>query len=273
MAFKDTARRYSIEVKPGVVELLASVTTGLSIIDKSAPLMHWAVNRERMVVAEAIQRVFVDLEALVGDPEKRRSDFLKAVHGGYDAFVGAISGAKAMVKANEEALMIGTAAHAMIEWLNRKQMGEKVGPEPKVPDAALLAVEAFKDWAKAVDFTPLVIERVVYCAEPECYYAGTFDFIALVQGIRTLGDFKTSRAIYTESFLQNIAYRHAAEQCGMPTEQGIILRLPKTLEDPAFEAMPVPPTDLEDFRSCLRLWRWRRRMEGRDDYAPPESRA
>jgi hypothetical protein len=50
----------------------------------------------------------------------------------------------------------------------------------------------------------------------------------------------------------------------MPAAQGLIVRLPKLLDDPAWEVMPVPDTlGLPDFLAALRLWRWQRHMEGR----------
>jgi hypothetical protein len=64
--------------------------------------------------------------------------------------------------------------------------------------------------------------------------------------------------------LQKVAYRHAALHAGYPTNQGVILRLPKTAEDPAFEAMVVPDTvTMVDFRAALRLWHWTRQMSGK----------
>jgi hypothetical protein len=76
-------------------------------------------------------------------------------------------------------------------------------------------------------------------------------------------DWKSGKAIYPEAFLQNIAYRHAAKRAGLPSAQGLIVRLPKHLEDPAWEVMPVPTTlPLEDFLAALRLWRWQRAMNG-----------
>jgi hypothetical protein len=46
--------------------------------------------------------------------------------------------------------------------------------------------------------------------------------------------------------------------------QGLIVRLPKLVTDPAWEVMSVPTTlAIEDFRAAMRLWRWLRRMEGK----------
>lgn len=131
-----------------------------------------------------------------------------------------------------------------------------------MPAAAAWAVESWKDWAQSVALESLAIERVVYCED--CGYAGTLDLYARVKGIPTVLDWKTGRAIYPEAFLQNVAYRHAAARLGMPPEQGIIVRLPKQFDDPAWEAMHVAETvTMEDFLAALQLWRWQRRMEGR----------
>lgn len=171
---------------------------------------------------------------------------------------------KAADKEKAAAASIGTAAHALIEWQTRTMMGQDPGPELTVPDAALWAVEVWKEWAASVDFTPIHIEQVVHC--PECGYAGTVDFIAKVNGVVTLGDYKTGKAIYPEAFLQVNAYRHAADRCGMPTAQGVIIRLPKTVEDPKPEVMVVPNEECElpeAFRAAITLWRWKRTMEGK----------
>jgi hypothetical protein len=240
---RDKARFYTID---GVE--YPSVTTILDVLDKPA-LMWWAANMERRAMETALLEVLTsdgakDPDWVLGEMTKR------------------ISGAKAFLKEKDQAASIGTAAHAWIEWRTRQLLDEKVGDEPVIPDAAQWAVESWKDWAKEVDFTPLHVERVVYCRKC-CGYAGTFDWIAKVRGIVTLGDIKTSKGIYPESFLQNIAYRHAAKLLGLPTEQGMILRLPKVVSDPAFESMVVPEIPLADFQAALRLWQWKRRMEGK----------
>ena len=246
MAFKDTARFYTIEGHE-----LVSVTTAISIVDKSAPLMHWSANQERRVFQTALLNV-------LADKTKTRDQVL-------DAVIAATSGTKAFLKEQDEAAVIGTALHAWCEWRTRQMLGEKVGDEPEIPDAAMISVEAWKDWVKTVDFTPVMAERVVFCTS--CGYAGTLDWVAKVRGVLTLGDYKTSKAIYAESLLQNQAYRHAARRCGIETDQGMVLRLPKTLDDlkaaQPFEAMVVPEIPQEDFLAVKRAWEWKRRMEGK----------
>ena len=102
----------------------------------------------------------------------------------------------------------------------------------------------------------------MYC--DACGYAGTLDLYARVKGVLTVLDWKSGKAIYPEAFLQNVAYRHAAKRLGMPSAQGLIVRLPKLVDDPAWEVMPVPATlSIEDFLAAMRLWRWLRQMEGK----------
>ena len=128
----------------------------------------------------------------------------------------------------------------------------------------MVAVEAWKDWTGAVDFRPIPVERTVFCAA--CGHAGTADWIGMVAGRLTLGDYKTDGALYPEHMLQLVAYRHAATQQDLPTTAGLIVRLPKTLADPEFEfeTMWVPDAvSMEPFLAALRLWRWQRRAEGK----------
>jgi len=255
----DEGRFYSIDGRD-----YPSVTTILSVINKPA-LGPWYAKMERTAMETAILEVAMSAEK-AGHKAIATGTLL-------DAVGLALKGVKAADKVKTAAADVGTAAHALVEWHTRVMLGEDAGPEPQVPDAALLAVESWKDWCKEVDFKPLWVERVVY--HPGDGYAGTADWKGYVKGVCTLGDIKTGKAIYPEAYLQNRAYRSANEWMIAQTwkdrtqemepiaEQGIILRLPKTLEDPTFEAQFVPETSLEDFLACKRLWEWQRRAEGK----------
>ena len=245
----DRARFYWIHGRQ-----LPSVTTVLEVIAKPA-LGPWYAKEERRQLETAL------LEVLVQQGPADREAYKAFV---LEQLAGAITGVKAADRAREQAATIGTAVHAGIEWHLRTQLGEDAGAEPLLPEAAAWAVESWKDWAKSVALEPLALERVVYCED--CGYAGTMDLYARVKGIPTILDWKTGRAIYPEALLQNVAYRHAAARLGMPAEQGMIVRLPKRLDDPAWEAMTVPATiTVEEFLAALRLWQWQRRMDGKDD--------
>ena len=239
----DRARFYSI-----AGQQLPSVTTILEVIAKPG-LGPWYAKEERRYFEAAMLEVLTK-------PGARDPEYVLA------AVADAVTGVKAAEWERQKASAIGSAVHAGIEWQLRKRLGEDPGSEPRLPDAATWAVESWKDWADRVELEPLAIERVVHCTA--CGYAGTLDLYALVNGIPTVLDWKSGKAIYPEAFLQNVAYRHAAGRAGMTAVQGLIVRLPKLLADPAWEVMPVPSTlALEDFLAALRLWRWWRRMEGK----------
>jgi hypothetical protein len=226
---------------------LPSVTTILDIIAKPA-LGPWYAKEERRYFETAMLEV-------LSRPGARDPEFVLA------AVAKAVTGVKAADREKQKAAAIGTAVHAGIEWQLRRQLGEDPGPAPRLPDVAAWGVESWKDWARSVDLAPLAIERTVYCLE--CGYAGTLDLYARVKGVLTVLDWKSGKAIYPEAFLQNLAYRHAATDAGLPSAQGLIVRLPKHLGDPAREVMPVPASlTLDDFLAALRLWRWQRAMNG-----------
>jgi len=227
---------------------LPSVTTILDVIAKPG-LAPWYAKQERQYFETAMLEV-------LSKPGARDPEYVLA------AVVEAVSGVKAADRERQRASVIGTAVHAGIEWQLRTALGEDAGSEPALPEAAAWAVESWKDWASSVALEPLAIERTVYCYA--CGYAGTLDLYARVKGVLTVLDWKSGKAIYPEAFLQNVAYRHAAKRRRMPSTQGLIVRLPKLVDDPAWEVMPVPATlSIEDFLAAMRLWRWLRRMEGK----------
>ena len=226
---------------------LPSVTTILDIIAKPA-LGPWYAKEERRFFETAMLEV-------LSRPGARDPEYVLA------AVANAVTGVKAADREKQKAAAIGTAVHAGIEWELRRKLGDDAGPAPRLPEAAAWAVESWKDWARSVHLEPVAIERTVYCLA--CGYAGTLDLYARVKGILSVLDWKSGKAIYPEAFLQNLAYRHAATLAGLPSAQGLIVRLPKQLDDPAWEVMPVPATlTLEDFLAALHLWRWQRAMNG-----------
>ena len=240
MAFKDRARFYDIHGRQ-----FPSVTTVLQVIAKGEALNQWFAKMERQAFETAMLEVATRHATISGE-------FL------LDTVLDAVHGVKAADKARDSAANIGTQAHAMIEWLTRRMLGLDVDAEPVIADAAMIAVEAWKDWAKAVEFTPLHVEPVVYYEQYG--YAGRCDVIAMIEDVKTLADYKSSKAVYAEAFLQVGAYRHAGASIGLDSDAGLILRLPKTLADPTFEAVPVPDQPLDVFLSALCLWRWQRAM-------------
>jgi len=239
-------RFYFIEDSEGHEHKLPSVTTIAGAINKPA-LVGWAANQERALCIEAATALYADAATL---PHQ-----LPAA--GYQlSLEQRIGHVKAHTRARDKAADIGTQTHALIEWTLKQQIGHPVGPEPAVVDAAQWAFMAWQDWTKTVDLKPLFIETVVYDLRRS--YAGTVDLIALVNGRETVIDVKTGKKVYGEARLQNVAYRAALVEMGHSDRPpaGLIVRLPKTVDDPAFEVVEVEavPALLPTFLAARVVW-------------------
>jgi hypothetical protein len=232
----------------------------------------WAAKEERLAVMEAS----ADLHAECARQQFPRSMYLLALE-------QRVGKTKAHVKALAKASDIGTAAHTKIEWLMRRDLGQKVGPEPLVPAAAAVAVRAFEDWRAAVRLQPHLIEQTVYSRTH--VFAGTMDLLATLDSAALLAllerqgavtatlaewlraretvcaliDFKTGRGIYAEAHLQSVAYQRALAEMGHGrVDGGLIVRLPKVATDPGFEVAVVPPARalFPTFLAARQLWQW-----------------
>ena len=228
-------------------ESLPSVTHILQVIGKPA-LINWAANQERTLVMDAAADLYEDL-CKIPTPMPRTA-YLTTLQ----ARLGKV---KAHKRELEKAGEIGAQVHHLVEWNLRRELGQTVGPEPRVVDDAQWAFMSFQDWANSVDLKPKHIEQTVFSRVHG--YAGTMDLLAEVNGVLILIDFKTGKAIYAEAFLQNAAYQVALSEMGHSTPTGgLIVRLPKIQTDPAFEVAAVPPVvDLfPTFLAAKELWKW-----------------
>jgi len=237
---EDGRRWY--ETEDGV---FPSVTTILGILDKPA-LRPWIAKTERaltMMAAAALYEELAGVTALMSRP----------------AYVATlerrIGKERAFQKELAKAATIGTEAHGLIEWNIRRELGQVVGAQPVVSAAASVAFAAYERWRSGVSLKVRGIEQVVW--SKTCAYAGTLDVWADVDGVETVIDFKTGKAVYREAKLQIAAYAHALREMGHGNPvQGLVLRLPKTEADPAFEAVPVLdlPRYFRGFLHAVRMW-------------------
>jgi len=230
---------------------LPSVTTILQVISKPA-LTAWSAKVEREMVTSASADLYEDIH---GTPRMSRSAYLITLR-------NRLGLQKAHVKELAKASDIGSQAHALIEWTMRTQLMQKCGPSPRITDAAQWAFMAWEDWRKTVNLKPVCIEQVVFS---ENYgYAGTLDLLAEVEGVLTVVDWKTGKAVYSEAHLQNAAYRQAIREMGHgDPKQGLIVRLPKVETDPNFEVVAAKPENLmfPKFLDAMSVWQWQQEME------------
>lgn len=152
-------------------------------------------------------------------------------------------------KVSSAAADIGTNVHAYAEAHFKKL------PLPELlTDEAKRAVEGFHQWLDAHKVEILASERMVMSKDH--YYAGTCDFVAKIDGVISVGDIKTSSAIYPDYRLQTAAYQHALqEERGTKFDVRWIVRFDK--KTGGFEAKSFYDFDLdfEGFLAALKLHR------------------
>lgn len=235
--------------------LMPGVTTVLGAIGKPA-LVNWSANVERELVIEAAGNLWEDVP--LGPKKMSRTAYIATLQ-------SRIGKEKAHKKALTKAAEIGQQTHGLIEWNFRKELGQTVGPEPRISDKALWAFMVYEDWRKSVALTPLRIEQMIWSRRYQ--YAGTMDFLARIDlpdhgACTVLGDFKTGKAIYAEALLQQAAYVQALIEMGhaTPPVHGLIVRLPKVETDPEPEVTLIPWEHqgqlFEIFLAVKALWWW-----------------
>lgn len=244
----DKSRFYNVKGKE-----YPSVTTILGCIGKPA-LIAWAAKVEREMVIEESARLY---ETIIETPKMSRTAWITTLN---DRLGKTKASQKELTKASE----IGSQAHQWIEWTLKAELLHEAGPCPVISSQAQLAVSAWTRWRNSVKLKPILCEQPVWSEEHG--YAGTMDLLAEVNGIPTLIDWKTGKAIYNEAKLQNAAYRRAVIEMKLVEEmpKGMIVRLPKVETDPEFEVQEVVE-DVSElltiFLNAKGLWHWLNKKE------------
>lgn len=240
---RDSARFYDLDEDIQY----PSVTTILGVIAKPG-LMYWAASVERKAILAAVG----DVLSNKARPTTRKELLV---------FIEELAkGKKEADKIKDKAADIGNEAHAMVEYTLRKRLGLKVAAKPAMGKEAARCFLSWQKWFKSTGLTPLAAEKMVYCHA--CGIAGTADLIAEKKGKYYVLDWKTGKAIYEESFLQNIAYQHCWTQMGnKKTGGGAVVRLPKEGGDVEVQMTPKG-VKYESFQAAHKLWQWTREIKG-----------
>jgi len=225
-----------------------SVTTVLKIIDKSAPLMNWAV---KLATDKILQSVVFPIT----NPEEFTALVLKA---------------KGLHRERlEDAGDIGKLAHDYIEKYIIQQMSPSADTPPEIEgDKVWNCFRAALEWMRLHNVHWVSTERKIYSRTYD--FAGTLDGIAFVDSCndreccptefksrRSLIDWKSSNALRIDYLFQTAAYQYAIEEeSGDTIEDRWVIRLGKS--DGKFEAWHLESGYEEDFRAflnCLDLTR------------------
>jgi len=206
-----------------------NVTTILGMKDKSRALMFW----QQRCIRQAFEERFPIGKTFKFD-EIQRNRAIDIITTAADA-------------ESAQAREIGSITHNYIEL-------RLAGGDAPLPshEEARNACTAFNNWLGDHDVQVMFTERM--CFSKRHWYCGTTDLVATIDGKLTSLDFKTSKAIYPETFLQVSAYTEALEEeLGVQIEQRASLRCDKA--DASYEYLVFPDEHIRDFETFLSLLR------------------
>jgi hypothetical protein len=273
--------------------MLPSITNCCGVLDKPM-LLWWAAGKERDLLYQESRKALCEIKELGGkflldgkltefDPEVHWPDLLDS------RIVAKIGKRRAYQVATREAGDIGTEIHAAIEYALKTHLGMAAGDKPVLSEPATRAFDEWQTWRDEVGFEPVRVEQMVY--NLDAGYAGTPDCLGVLtkrdQSL-VLTDWKSSRGIYPEHFLQEAAGTVAAykmgwfdvtpEQSGDVDEMlseygpealqeigyseflphGLIVRMPKMPDDPGLQVVEVKDilSHYVVFLGCVRIQGW-----------------
>ena len=222
---------YRAAKKGGGSKYIPNVTTIINQKEKSKPLMSWAASMS----AKAFDQICPTGMKLHFD-EVKKAEAIKAIK-------------NARYTISDTALQIGKIVH---DYAERRLRGEDINLP--VNDQAKKGCEAFDDWLNDNAVEPEELERPVMSREH--WFCGTVDFVGYINGVKTVADFKTSRGIYDEMFMQTSAYKVALEEeLGGEIDQRAIIRFDKEGYGAEFHILPnTHQRDFEAFMACKTLF-------------------
>lgn len=203
---------YHKYVLVGTKERLLSATTVTGTIDKSRVLMIWLKKLIRDFLTPFIGSVLTSglLEDALDQDNKRKqeaADIGTAVHEWAEAHIAAI-----VAKTTPPAIPEPT--EGMDEDAIKQVEGIRNG------------VLAFLKWEEQHNVEYVISEQVVYSRKHN--YVGTVDCMAKVDGKLSVIDFKTSKGVYPEFYLQAACYRAAlVEEFAYEIDQTLLLNFNK----------------------------------------------
>jgi len=147
----------------------------------------------------------------------------------------------------------GTLAHHLILCHHKEEVPDMSDFTENQVDLAGNSLMSYQAWESQHTIEPLLIE--VPLVSDTLKYGGTPDLYCNLDGVWTLLDFKTSKALYPEVMYQLAAYRNLIQDCGHRVDQCIALRIGRE-ESEGFEVKPGLNMDAAFgiFQSLLELY-------------------
>ena len=232
LEFDEKKHVYTVDDK-----VIPSVTGITKIIDKSGPLMWWAVG-------QCIEH----FKTCIGDDPDGFAEDMKDEIFAKDFYHFA---ARAHLRTSKKAADIGTLVH---EWIDDFLRGKRDRDDLPKNVSARSSVISFLEWYD--EHVEAVYETEFKVYSREHGYAGTADFDGMVDGERALVDWKTSKSIYPEYEIQGNAYIMAREEELDVTYDALyIIALPKDGGKVKIKRYEPTRKAQDGFLGALALWR------------------
>ena len=155
----------------------------------------------------------------------------------------------------DEMATIGTLAHEMIAHHLGASEPDLSDYTPKQVSLAENACLSYYEWEKGKKMETILVEAQLVSEDYE--YGGTVDWYGTVDGVLTLVDLKTSKALYDDHVYQLAAYRHLLTENGHGVETARLLQVGRS-EDEGFSERVYPGDSIEPyfdvFSAALRLY-------------------
>jgi hypothetical protein len=139
---------------------------------------------------------------------------------------------------------IGTLAHHLVLCHLTGETPDLDAYSAEERDRAENALISFFAWEK--DHEVHVVQTEFPMVSERYRFGGTVDLIANIDGISTLVDFKTSKAIFPEHICQVAAYLTLAVENYFPVKQARVLRIGRT-EDEGFDDKKFDADELDPY--------------------------
>ena len=153
---------------------------------------------------------------------------------------------------------IGSLAHEMILAHFRQEKTDTTDYSKNQIDQAENSLLSFFEWIKDKDIRPELVEAPLVSQR----FGGTVDFYGLVNGTRTLIDFKTGKGVFPEMLIQLAAYKSLLEINGHSVQAARIVRVGRT-EDEGFEDRQANgmETRYQIFQACLNIYELQKELK------------
>ena len=127
-----------------------------------------------------------------------------------------------------------------------------------------IAQNSFKkylEWKKQHTIEPIVLEEGM--VSEKFQFGGTIDNYCLLDGVPTLIDYKTCKALYSEHFIQVCAYRQILKENGYKVKNCAILRVGR-VEMEGFEFQPISKMKIklcwDLFKYCIKIYHLKKQL-------------